>query len=132
MLGINTILKSLRLTCQPRINKLLPHTRSLIDQFRNKINRINRKTIPIRAIAHSQFEWGIDVALLPVTPHMQVLLSRSLIGQAVDEPGVRVEVENDGLVIRKDSLPLSIGHTVRVVDSGNESEEVDDVYEADL
>jgi hypothetical protein len=50
----------------------------------------------------------------------------------VDEPGVRVEVENDGLVIRKDSLPLSIGHTVRVVNSGNESEEVDDIYEADL
>jgi len=83
-------------------------------------------------IADGQLERGIDVALLLVASDVDVQLSGTLVGQTMDEPWVGVEVEDDGFVICEDGFPFAIRQAVRVVDFGNQLEEVDDVDETDL
>jgi len=94
MLGIKTIFEGLHLGRQLSIDQLLSYTRSDIAQRRNQINRINGQTVSIGPITYCQFKRRVDVALLLVTSHMQVVLTGSLVGQPVDEPWIRVEVEN--------------------------------------
>ncbi len=63
---------------------------------------------------------------------MQVLAARALVGQAVDQPGVGVEVEDDGGVVGEEGDPFCVGQAVGVVDWGDELEEVDYVDAADF
>lgn len=63
---------------------------------------------------------------------MQVGLAGTLVREAVDQPWVGVEVEDDGLVVCEGRDPLAVCQAVGVVGVVDELEEVDDVDEADL
>jgi hypothetical protein len=129
---INPILIRTSLHLQLLIQQLLPHPRRLIMQARDPINRIHRQTIPVRLIPDRQLERGVDVALLLVAANVQVEAAGPLVGQAVDEEGVGVEVEDDGAVGGEDGAVFAIREAVGMVDVGDELEEVDDVDEADF
>lgn len=60
------------------------------------------------------------------------MLAGTLVGETVDEPWVRVEVEDDGLVRRENGLPIPVRHAMWMVDVGNKAENIDDVDETDL
>ena len=75
-------------------------------QARDPINRIHRQTIPVRLIPDRQLERGVDVALLLVAADVEVEAAGTLVGQAVDEEGVGVEVEDDGAVGGEDGAVL--------------------------
>lgn len=114
------------------IKQRLPRRPALITQRSNVINSINRQTIPIRAIANRQLKRGVDIALLPVSAHQHVLLPLATIRQAVNQPRVRVEVENARLVVGEDGFPLVCFEAVGMFARVDELEEVDDVDETDL
>jgi hypothetical protein len=76
----------------------------------------------ISLVADGQLERGVDVALLLVAADVQQLLARTVVGQAVHEPGVGVVGEERGV--------LGVRQAVRVVAVGDQLEEVDDVDEA--
>lgn len=105
---------------------------SLVPNRLHVINRIDRQTVSIRAIADRQLERRVDVALLPVPAYKQILLALSTVCQAVNEPWVRVEVENAGLIISKNGSPLVRTQPVRVFAGIDELEQIDDIDEADL
>jgi len=63
---------------------------------------------------------------------VDILATLVLIGHAMDEPGIRVEVEDDGRDLGEQRPPLSLVQPVRVLALVDELEEVDDVDAADL
>lgn len=101
-------------------------------QRRNTVNCIHRQAISIRLVSNRQLERGIDVALLFVSPHMQVGGSRTLVGQTMNEEGIRVEVEYDGAIGGEDGAVLAIRETVRMIFVGYELKEIDDIDKAHL
>jgi len=63
---------------------------------------------------------------------MHVAVPGPLVRQPVHQPGVAVEVEDDGGVVGEDGDPLGVSQAVRMVDVRDELEEVDDIDAADL
>lgn len=116
MLGVKTIIKRHRFSSELFIDQLLSHTRGSVSKRLDEVNRVDSKTVSISLIAHSKFEWSIDISLLPVSPYMQVMLTGSLVGEPVDEPGIRVEVEDDRFVICEDGLPFLVRHAMGMME----------------
>ena len=54
------------------------------------------------------------------------------VGEAVDQPGIAVEVEDDGPVQREQAVEVRVRQTVWVLAGRGQGVEVDDVDEADL
>lgn len=133
VLRVNTLLKSLVPRLDLRIQQLLARCSPAVVQGGYVVDGIHGQTEPIRLVADRQLEGSVDVALLLVPTHMQVLVcTRSLVRQSVDKPRVRVEVEDDGLVGCEEGRPLRVFKAVRVVFVADELEEIDDVDAADL
>lgn len=114
------------------IQQLFPRCTTFIAQSRDMINRINRKAVPIRTVPDRQLERRINVALLPVSAHEQIVLALTAICQAMHEPGVRMEVEDAWFVICEDGAPFVGAETMGMFVCVDEFEEVDYVDEADL
>ena len=60
------------------------------------------------------------------------MLAFPLVCQTVDEPRIRVEVEDDGLVICEDGREFAIGHAMWMLAMRDQLEQVDNVDEANL
>lgn len=133
LLRINSSLIRIILARNLLLEQLLPRRTALITQHGLQIiDRENSKRITIRLVTDQQLERRVDVALLLVSAHMHQVLTNALVGHAVHEPGVRVEVEHDGLVVGEDGGVLGCCQAVGVVAVWHELEEVDDVDEADF
>lgn len=105
---------------------------SLITQARYAVDSVNGKAEPISTVADSQLQRSVNVALLTVSDNVQVMLTLALVRQAMDQPRVTVEVEDNGLVICEDGLKLGVSAAVRMLARADEFEEVDDVDKANL
>ena len=62
------------------------------------IDSVNRQTEAVGLVVDGEFHGCIDVPLFLVTSDMQVLVIGTPIGQAVNQPRVSMEIENDRLV----------------------------------
>ena len=60
------------------------------------------------------------------------MLALTLVCQTVDQPGIGVEIEDNGLVIREEGRPLADCQTVGMLAMGNQLKEIDHVDESDL
>lgn len=117
----------------PLLDQPLPRARTPIPQpILHVVNRQNRQREPIRLVPNRQLQRRVDVALLLVPSHMHEVLAGPVVRQAVDEPGVGVEGEDDGLVGGEERGVLAVREAVRVVAVRDELEQVDDVDEAHL
>lgn len=133
MLRIQPRLVSIIHAANPLIQQSLPRRRTLVAQsLGQSVNRQHGQTIPITLVANRQLQRSIDIALLLVPSDVHVLLSGAVVGQTVDEPGVRVEVEDNGLVGCEEGRVFRVFEAMRVVTVLDQFEEVDDVDEADL
>lgn len=75
---------------------------------------------------------SIDTALLLIAAYMQIAVVMTAIGQAMDEPGVTVEVEDDGLVHGEQAIEIAIAETVGVFLRWRYAEKIHHVDEAHL
>lgn len=114
------------------VQQPVPRRGAAVAQAGHAVDGVDGEAEAVGAVADGQLERGVDVALFEVADDVQVVLALALVRQAVDEPGVAVEVEDDGLVVGEDGLELGVGAAVRVLGLGDQLEEVDDVDEADL
>lgn len=80
--------------------------------MRQTIDSIHRETVSVSLVTDSEFERSVDVTLLLVASNVDVQGTWALVSESVDEPGVRVEVEDDGSVLRKVRDPLAVSKTV--------------------
>ena len=83
-------------------------------------------------VADGQLQRRIDVAVLLVAAHVDVVLARPPVGESVDQPRVSVEGEDHRPVRREDGLEIAVRHAVRMFSAGQQFEEVHDVDDPDL
>jgi len=114
------------------VQQLLPSHGTLVAMARQTVDSVDRKTEPIGLVADSKLKRSIDVTLLLVATDMEIVLALAAVSETVNEPWVRVEVEDDWLVVREDGTELFVGQAMRMLMLWNELEEIDNVDETDL
>ena len=101
-------------------------------QLWNAIDDVHREIEAVDLVEDGELERRVDIAFFLVTANVEVVVISPAVGELVDERGVGVEVEDDGLVDGEEAVELVLGEAVGVLTVGHEAEEVDDVDEADL
>jgi len=87
---------------------------------------------PVEVVEHRHVERRRRRALLLVAAHVDVLVVRTAVGEAVDQPRIAVVGEDDRAVWREQPVELMVGHAVRMLGIRLEAHEVDHVHEPDL
>ena len=77
-------------------------------QPRYTVDNVDRQAEAVDLIVDGKLQWRVDIALFLVSAHVQVLAVGPPVGQAVDQPGVAVEIENDRLVDSKQAVEITI------------------------
>ena len=98
----------------------------------NAIDDVDRQIEPVDLIADCELQRRIDVALFLVASHVDVSMIRPAIGELVDEPGISVEVEDDGLILRKERVEVTIRETVRMLCIRLKTVQIHDIDETNL
>jgi len=83
-------------------------------------------------VADGQLQRRVDVAVLLVAAHVDVVLARPPVGESVDQPRVSVEGKDHRPVRSEDGLEIAVRHAVRVFSAGQQLEQVHDVHDPDL
>ena len=69
-------------------------------EARHPVDRVDRQAETVGLVLDGQFQRRVDVALLLVAAHVDVVLAGPAVGEPVDQPRIGVEVEDDRLVRR--------------------------------
>jgi hypothetical protein len=77
------------------------------------VNGINSQAETIHLVVNGQLHWGVDVALLLVPAHVYSFVPTS-VGQAMDQPGIAVKIENDRFIAGEKRVEVRVGQTVRM------------------
>src|SRR5271165_6272216 len=99
--AVDPVLVSMAAACDLAVAEFLFGMRADALERRDSVNRVNGKTEPVGLVVNGQFHRRVDVAFFFVSPHMQVTVVGAAIGEAVNQPGIAVEVEDYRLVGRK-------------------------------
>jgi len=91
------MLVSVRATSDLGVAEFLLGVAADAPQARDAVDGVDCQTETVRLVVHRQFHWGVDIALLLVSPHVQRLVCAG-ISQTVNQPRVSVEIENDRLI----------------------------------
>ena len=86
----------------------------------------------VQIVEHGHVEGGGDGALFLVAADVQVVVIGAAVGEAVNEPGVAVEGEDDGLVRGEKRIEIVVAQAVGMLGVGLELHEVHDVDDADF
>src|SRR5208283_3405482 len=86
----------------------------------------------IDLIVNCQLKRCVDIAVLLVSSHMHVGMVCAAVGKAVNQPGIAVEIKDYGLVDSKQTVEVSVTHTVRMFAIRLQPEQVNDVDKADF
>ena len=86
----------------------------------------------VEVVQHDHVERRRRRALFLVAAHVQVLVVRAPVGQAVDQPRVAVEGEDDRLVLGEQGVEIAVRQAVRMLARRLQLHQVHDVDDADL
>src|SRR5215831_20751786 len=86
----------------------------------------------VKVVEHAHVERRRGGALLFVATHMDVVVTPSPVGQAVNERWVTVKGEDDGLVRREQLVEIAVRETMRVLARWLQFHQVDNIDDADL
>src|SRR6476660_4296190 len=106
------------------VHQLLAHVRAGNMKPGHPVDGVDGQTEAIGVIPDRKLQRSIDVTLFLVAADMDMVLTRSAIGEAVDQPRVPVEVKDYRLIRRENGLELTIRHTVRVLGVRHQPEKV--------
>jgi hypothetical protein len=76
-------------------------------QFGNTVNGVDGQAEAIGLVVDGQFHRRVDVAFLFVSPHVKSLV-RATLGQAVNQPWISVEIENNRLVRGEQRIEIRV------------------------
>jgi len=96
------------------------------------IDNVDGQAKTIDLVLDGQIERRVDVSSFLVPAHVQVFVIGASVGQAVDQPGIAVEVENDRFVFREQAVEVPVREAVGVFCRGDKSVEVHHVHESNL
>ena len=72
------------------------------------LDRIHGQSEAIDLILDRQFQRSIDVAMFQVTMDVEVGMIRATVSQAMDEPRVSVEIENDWFIRGEKQIEIPV------------------------
>ena len=101
-------------------------------QPRHAIHYIHSQAEAVNVVVDGEFQRRIDVALLLVSAHMNVVVIRAPISQPMNELRISVEIEDDRLVDREKGIEIAVGQSMRMLAGRLQFEEIDHVDEANL
>ena len=87
-------------TCDLLVEEGLASACACDAESRHPVDRIYGQAKTISLIADGKFQRRVDVALFLVAAHVNVVLARPAVGEAMDQPRVSMEVEDHGFVRR--------------------------------
>ena len=96
VLSIHAELESVIQAADLLIEQGFSNTRPCLPETGYPVNGVNGQAEAVCLVADSQLQGRIDVSLFLVAAHMNVMLPWPAVGQPVDQPWVRVEVEDHG------------------------------------
>ena len=109
---------------------LLNEVRAAVAKLREVVDRRHDEVEAIQPVENSHVEGRGDGALFDVAADVDVLVVAS-VSQLVDEAGVAVEGEDDGLVGSEDHVVILLRQAVRVLLLALETHQVNDIDNAD-
>jgi hypothetical protein len=92
---VDAVFVSISAACKLFVSEAVLCVRSFNLEFRHSINHVDRDTESVGLISNGQLERRIDIPLFLVSAHVEIVMVMPSIGQFVDRPGVRMEIEND-------------------------------------
>ena len=75
---------------------------------------VDSQSEAVYLVLDRQFERGIDVASLLITAHVHVLVIIPVVAEPMDQPGITVEIKDDGFVDGKETVEITIIQTMRM------------------
>src|SRR5258708_13268796 len=88
------------------VEQRLADAGSLDPEAGHSVDGVDCEAEAIRLVLDGQFQWCVDVPLLLVPAHVDVVLTGSAICKPVNQPWVRMEVEDDWLVRWENNVQL--------------------------
>jgi hypothetical protein len=79
--------------------------------MRHTVERLDGETESIGLVSDGKLERGVDVTLFHVSANVDVSGSGPSVGESVNQPRVRVEGDDNGLVSGKDAVKLLVSQT---------------------
>ena len=79
--------------------------------MRHTVERLDGETETIGLVSNGELERGVNVSLFHVSTNVDVSGSSPSVGESMNQPRVRVEGNDDGLVSSEDAVKLLVGET---------------------
>jgi len=114
------------------VAQLLFGMRTRYPQGGHSVDDIDRQAEAIDLVADGELQRRVDAPHLFVTAHVQILVIRAPVGEAMNEPRIAVKVEDDGLVHGEQAVKIPVVKAVRMLALGLHTEQINDVDESDL
>ena len=83
-------------------------------EARNAVDDVNRQVEAIDLVEDGELERSVDVAFFLVAAHVDVAVICAAVREFVNERGVGVEIENDGLIGGEKRIEIAVGESVRM------------------
>src|SRR5271166_5224198 len=129
--AVNAVLECIALARDLLVAEPLLGVASNLLQRRGPVNHVHRQTKSVGLVFDRQLHRSIDVPLLLVASHVQSLVLAA-VSQAVNQPGISVEVEDDWLVNREQRIEVPVRQPVRMFRVRFQLEQIHYVDETDL
>ena len=103
---------------EPLVDHSLPQLGRVRAEARDAVDHVDHEVEAVEVVEHDHVERRRRRPLLLVAAHVDVLVVRAPVGEAVDQPRVAVVGEDDRPVGREDRVELAVGEPVRVLAVG--------------
>ena len=120
---ILAVLGDILLVLHQLVVHALDEVRALVAQLGQVDDGVLHQVEAVNLVLHAHIEGGGDGALFLVAVNAQVAVG-ALVGQLVDEGGIAVESEDDGLILGEDGVVLGVAEAVGMLVVGLQLEQV--------
>ncbi len=101
-------------------------------QPRYAIDHIACQMKAVEIVHHRHVERRCGGALFFIAAHVHIVVIGAAIGQAMNEPRIAVECEDDGFIGGEDGVEIAVGETVGMLGGRLERHQIDDVDHANF
>ena len=101
-------------------------------QPRHTINHIDRQIEPVNLIQDRQLQRSIDVPLLLVPAHMNVVMVRPPVRELVDQRSICMEIEDHRLILREQAIELPRREPMRMFLLRHQPKHIHHIHKPDL
>ena len=129
--AVNTVLVRIRPASDLAVAEFFLGVSPNLLELGDAIDRVNCQAEAVDFVIDRQFHGRVDVAFFLVSAHVKRLVPPA-IRQAVDQPGVAVEIEYDRFVRRKQRIKIVIGQPMGVFGARLQLKQVDDIDKTNL